>query len=84
MWKKNGEKISECQGKRIKFLELYPYIFKNDTRFRNTVAVSKPGIILKNIKNSTAALYYLLDEGRMWKVANAFEFGKSTVSIIVR
>ena len=29
-------------------------------------------------------LYYLADEGRIWKVANAFGLGRSTVSTIIR
>ena len=55
--------------------ELYPYIFKNDTRFRNAVPVDK---------KVAATSYYLSDEGQMRKVANAFGIGKSTVSIIIR
>ena len=55
--------------------ELYPYIFKNDTRFRNAVPVEKQVAATSN---------YLSDEGQMRKVANAFRIGKSTVSIIIR
>ena len=55
--------------------ELYPYIFKNDARFRNAVPVDK---------QVAATLYYLSDKGRMRKVANAFGIGKSTVLIIIR
>ena len=55
--------------------ELHPYIFKNDTRFRNVVPVDK---------QIAATLYYLSDDGRMRKVANAFGIGKSTVSVIIR
>ena len=55
--------------------ELHPYIFKNDTRFRNVVPVDK---------QIAATLYYLSDDGRMRKVASAFGIGKSTVSVIIR
>ena len=55
--------------------ELHPYIFKNDTRFRNVVPVDN---------QIAATLYYLSDDGRMRKVANAFGIGKSTVSVIIR
>ena len=35
-------KILGCTGKRLTFsAELYQYVFKNDTRFRNTVTVVK-------------------------------------------
>lgn len=40
--KRNGMKILGCTGKRLTFsAELYQYVFKNDTRFRNTVTVVK-------------------------------------------
>ena len=55
--------------------ELYPYIFKNDIRFRNAVPVDK---------QVAATLHYLSDKGRMRRVVNAFEIGKSTFSIIIR
>ena len=35
-------------------------------------------------KQVAVTLYYLADEGRMRKVANAFDIGKSTVSKVVR
>ena len=35
-------------------------------------------------KQVAATLYYLSDEGRLRKFANAFGIGKSTVSIIIR
>ena len=55
--------------------ESHPCIFKNDTRFQNAVLVDMKIVM---------TLYYLSDEGRMGKVANAFGIGKSTVSVIVR
>ena len=55
--------------------ESHPCIFKSDTRFQNAVLVDMKIV---------TTLYYLSDEGRMGKVANAFGIGKSTVSVIVR
>ena len=39
---------------------------------------------LRPVKQVAAALYYLVDEGRMRKVANYFSIGKSTISEIIR
>ena len=55
--------------------ELYPYIFKNNTRFQNAVPLDKQVAV---------TLYYMSDVLRMRKVANEFGIGKSTVSIIIR
>ena len=43
-------------------VELYPHIFKNDTRFQNVVSVKE---------QVAATLCSLSDEGRLRKVANA-------------
>lgn len=43
-------------------MELYPYIFKNDTRFQNVVSIKE---------QVAATLCSLSDEGRLRKVANA-------------
>ena len=54
--------------------ELRPYIQKETTRFRKPVSVEK---------QVASTLYYLSDEGRLRKVANAFDIGKSTASRII-
>ena len=56
--------------------ELRPYIQKETTRFRKPISVEKQQV--------ASTLYYLSDEGRMRKVANAFGIGKSTASRIIR
>ena len=55
--------------------ELRPYIQKETTRFRKPISVEK---------QVASTLYYLSDEGRLRKVANAFGIGKSTASRIIR
>jgi hypothetical protein len=55
--------------------ELEPYLRKKSTNMRKTISVEKQVAV---------TLYYLADEGRYRKVANAFGLGKSTVSGIVR
>ena len=77
MWKRNGEKISGCQGKRFKFFaqNYIPIFLRMITRFRNAVPVDKKIVV---------TFYYLSEEGRMRKVANTFGIGKSTVSVIIR
>ena len=48
---------------------------------KKTTNMRKPVSVEKQV---AATLYYLSDEGRYRKVANAFGLGKSTVSEIVR
>ena len=55
--------------------ELGPYIQKQTTRFLKAISVEK---------QIASTLYYLSDEGRLRKVANAFGIGKSTASKIIR
>ena len=55
--------------------ELRQYIQQQDTHLRETLDVETQVAI---------TLYYLSDEGRYQKVANAFGVSKSTVSIVVR
>lgn len=55
--------------------QLRPYIEKETTRFRKPLSVEAQVAI---------TLYYIADEGRMQKVANAFEIAKCTVSVVVR
>ena len=52
-----------------------PSIVKQNTRFRNVVPVEK---------KITCTMYYLSDEGRVRKIANAFSLRKSTVSKVIR
>ena len=74
---KNGKKTSECP-KAVFFKlrdELLPYIKKKTTIMRFSIDVEKQlGI----------TLYYLSDEGRLRKTANAFGVSRSSVSIIIR
>ena len=72
-WKENFRMSQESFEKLC--TELRPYIQKNKTRFRDPITVEK---------QVAATLYYLADEGRMWKVANSFGIGKSKVSKIIR
>ena len=55
--------------------ELNDHIVKSSTRFRKSVSVEEQDALM---------LYYLPDEGRLTKTANAFGLGKSTVSHIIR
>ena len=55
--------------------ELRAYLHKKTTNMRKPVSVEK---------QIAVTLYYLSDEGRYRKVANAFGLGKSTISEIVR
>ena len=55
--------------------ELSPFLQKQVTTMRKPISVEK---------QLAVTLYYLSDEGRFRKVANAFGIGKSTVSVIVR
>ena len=55
--------------------ELRAYLHKKTTNMRKPVSVKK---------QIAVTLYYLSDEGRYRKVANAFGLGKTTVSEIVR
>ena len=72
-WKENFCTSQESFEKLC--TELRPYIQKNKTRFHDPISVEK---------QVAATLYYLADEDRMWKVANSFGIGKSTVSKIIR
>ena len=55
--------------------ELRTYIGRQETVMRSPVSVEKQVAV---------TLYYLSDEGRMRKTANAFGVSRSTVSVIVR
>ena len=55
--------------------DLRPSLEGQATRMRMPLSVEKQVAV---------TLYYLADEGRMRKVANAFDIGKSTVSKVVR
>ena len=55
--------------------QVRPYIEKETTRFRKSLSVETQVAI---------TLYYIADEGRMQKVANAFGIAKCTVSVVVR
>ena len=55
--------------------ELRPFLQKKETHLR------KPVIAETQV---AVTLYYLSDEGRLRKVATAFELGRSTVSTIIR
>ena len=52
-----------------------PFLLKQSTNMRSPTSVEKQVAV---------TLYYLSDEGRYLKVANAFGIGKSTVSETVR
>ena len=54
--------------------ELHPFLEKS-TSTRHSISVEKQVVV---------TLYYLADEGRLRKVANAFGIGCSTVSTIIR
>lgn len=55
--------------------ELQDFIKKRNTRWRKSVSVKEQVAL---------TLYYLSDEGRLRKTANAFGLGKSTTSQIIR
>ena len=55
--------------------QLRLYIEKETTRFRKPLSVEIHVAI---------TLYYIADEGRMQKMANAFGIAKCTVSVVVR
>ena len=55
--------------------ELHPFLSKQTTHLRTPIFVEK---------RVAVTLHYLADEGRYWKVANAFEISKASVSLIVR
>ena len=55
--------------------ELSPYLIKQETNMRKPVSVQT---------QIAVTLYYLSDEGRLRKVANAFGLGRSTVSSIIK
>ena len=55
--------------------ELRPFLQKKETHLRKPVSVETQVAV---------TLYYLSDEGRLRKVANAFGLGRSTVSTIIR
>ena len=55
--------------------ELWPFIEKQVTNMREPVEVER---------QVAAMLYYLSDEGRLRKTANAFGLSRSSVSIIIR
>ena len=73
------EWIENFQMSRKSFEELCqligPSIVKQNIRFRNAVPVEK---------KIACTLYYLSDECRMRKIANAFSMGKSTASKVIR
>ena len=56
-------------------LQLRPCIEKQNTHLRKSISVEKQVAVV---------LYYLMDEGRYRKVANAFGISRSSVSSIVR
>jgi hypothetical protein len=55
--------------------ELRPFLEKKSTSMRHPISVEKQVAV---------TLYYLSDEGRLRKAANAFGIGRSTVSTIIR
>lgn len=61
---------------RVTFFSLCrPYIQRQSTVMRQCIDVEKQVAL---------TLYYLADEGRMRKTANAFGVSRSSVSIVVR
>ena len=72
-WKKN---VCKSKPNFMKLCDqLRPYIEKETTRFRKPLSVKKTFAI---------TLYYITDEERMQKVANAFGIAKCAVSVVVR
>lgn len=72
-WKENFRMSKEnfmrlCQ-------QIRPFIEKESTHMREPISVEK---------QIAVTLYYLMDEGRYRKVANAFGISRASVSIIVR
>ena len=55
--------------------QLEEHLIKRNTRFRKAISVQE---------QLALTLYYLFDEGRLKKTANAFGLGKSTVSAIIQ
>ena len=55
--------------------QIRPFIIKSNTQFREAISVEK---------QLAVTLYYLVDEGRYRKVANAFGISRASVSLIVR
>ena len=64
----NGKKTFECQSNRF-----LPYV--------KIFAFPKPNSAELQV---SVTMYYLSDEGRFRKTANAIEVAKNTVSIIIR
>ena len=67
-WRKSGGRISECLLHR-------PYIERQTTHMCRTISVEIQVAV---------TLYYLSDEGRLRKVANALGISRASCSIIVR
>ncbi|CAB3994289.1 nuclease HARBI1 [Paramuricea clavata] len=55
--------------------QLRPYLEKKTTRYRKPLSVEKQIAI---------TLYYVADEGRLQKVANAFGIARCTASVVIR
>ena len=72
-WKENSRITKSSFSKLCD--ELCPYIQKKTTIMRSPIDTEKQVAI---------TLYYLSDEGRLRKTANAFGVARSTVSVIVR
>ena len=72
-WKQNFRMSKECLYQLCH--EVGPYIVKQDTKMRKALA---------DDEQVAVTLYYLADEGRMQKVANAFGRAKNTVSGVVK
>ena len=72
-WKENFRMSKQSFDKLCS--ELHPYIEKRETNMRSPVSVEKQVAL---------TLYYLSDEGRLRKVANAFGLSRACVSIIIR
>nr|XP_055026760.1 putative nuclease HARBI1 [Misgurnus anguillicaudatus] len=72
-WRENFRMSKDCVVALSE--ELSPYIKGETTNMRTPVGV---------LKKVACTLYYLSDEGRLRKTANAFGLSRSTVSVIIR
>ena len=76
MWDEWRENFQMSKESFMKLCDkVKPFLQKQSTNMRSAIDVEK---------QLSVTLYYLLDEGRYCKVANAFSIGKSTVSETVR